>query len=74
MEGLSHLPIAPDGPDPSENGVEGESLEVGQEVVEGTTFEIEGTHHLDEIAEGIQKSDGLRPLRHTGDGSQQTTQ
>ena len=72
--GLFHLPITPDGPDPSENSVEGERVEVGQEVVEGTTFEVEGAHHLNEIAEGIQKGDGLRPPRHTGDGSQQTTQ
>ena len=53
------------------DGEEAEGAEVRHQFGERAALEIDHAHHLDEVAQGIEPRDVLRPRRHTAYGREQ---
>ena len=45
-------------------------VQVGQ----STALEIDHTHHLDEVSDGVEEGEGLRPMWHAVDGCKESAQ
>ena len=60
---LPVLPIAKDGPGPGEGGIEDEDRELGEEVGDCRTLDVDATHSLNKVAERIDEGNLLGPLR-----------
>ena len=64
-DSLTIFLITPYRPNPHCGGINRQGIEVMAKLVEAAALEIECAHRLDEIAQGIDASERLRPFWHT---------